>query len=77
MRELVKKLFRVERHILDNELTDQWEARRDACRAAEIARKCLEIERMDLSYQKVEAGRALPFAEWQHAKAEFDRRHPR
>jgi hypothetical protein len=77
VRELVEKLFRVERHILDNELANQWGARRDACRAAEIARKRLELERMDLSYQRIEAGRALPFAEWQHARAEFHRRHPR
>lgn len=73
-----EKLSRIEQHVRDNELSNaaEWEVRRDACWAVEAAEKCLGADEMDLGDQVVEAGRALPFAEWQQARAAFNRRHP-
>jgi hypothetical protein len=70
-----EQLCRIEQHILNNELSDpaEWEVRRDAHRAVEVAEKCLGVEQMGLGYQVVEAGRALPFEEWQQARAKFNR----
>jgi len=78
MRAATAQASRIALHILENELSDdpEWEVRRDACFAVEVAEKCLGVEQTDLGDQVVEAGRALPIEEWQQARAEFNRRHP-
>src|SRR5215831_7298291 len=69
LRAAEERLSRIQQH-MHNELSApaEWKVRCNAHRAVEMAQKCLEVERLGLGYQVVEAGRLLPFKEWQQAR---------